>query len=456
MQQTAIINVVGLSKRFLGEHTPFLTEWSKKKQVASIDPVLPAVTCSVQSTYLTGKWPNEHGIVGNGWYFREQDEVKLWRQSNKLVSGPNVWEQAKEKDSNFTCANMFWWYNKNSSVDFSVTPLPQYWADGSKKPDCYSQPAEIRDRLQEELGMFPLFNFWGPKTSIEASKWIADASKKVHDWHNPTMVLIYLPHLDYCLQKFGHDKSTLKKDLNEIDAVCKDLILFLEKKGVEVTLLSEYGITEVEQPIHINRVLREMGLLELREERGFELLDPGASRAFALADHQVSHIYVNDKTKIDEVKQRLEQVPGISKVLDEAGKKEYHIDHERAGELVAIANSKSWFTYYYWLDDSKAPDFARCVDIHNKPGYDPVEMFFDPKQLLIVPKIMFKLLKKKMGFRMLMDIIPLDASLVKGSHGRVDVSDEDKAIFIGNNSGGKANISPVDICGIMLDEVFGG
>jgi predicted AlkP superfamily pyrophosphatase or phosphodiesterase len=305
-----------------------------------------------------------------------------------------------------------------SSADYSVTPRPQYRADGQKIPDCYSYPADLRDRLQEKLGTFPLFDFWGPRTTIKSSRWIADASMQVHDWHNPTLMLIYLPHLDYCCQKFAPGSPEIIKDLEAIDAVCKDLILYFEKKGVTPVVLSEYGISPVSQPVHINRVLRQNGYLSIREENGLELLDAGQCRAFALADHQAAHVYVKNRADIAAVKKALEQTPGISAVLDDAGKAAMHIDDARAGDLVAIADAQSWFTYYYWLDDSRAPDFARTVEIHRKPGYDPVEMFLDPKKKMIVPRIVLKLIKKKMGFRTLMNVIPLDASLVAGSHGR--------------------------------------
>lgn len=446
--------MVGLSKRLIGEHTPFLSRWSEGKNISSVDPVLPAVTCSVQTTYLTGKWPSEHGIVANGWFFRDEQEVRLWRQSNSLVEAPSIWDNARKINPKFTCANMFWWYNMYSSVDYSVTPRPQYRANGLKVPDCYSFPADLRDRLQAELGTFPLFHFWGPKTTIKSSKWIADASKLTFQWHTPDLLLVYLPHLDYVLQKFGHDDKILSQDLREIDEVCEDLITYLEGQGVAVNIISEYGITDVEQPIHINRVLREMGTISVREENGLELLDAGASSAFAMADHQVAHIYIKDSTLKDSIRKALEQTPGIEQVLDTEEQKANHIDHHRSGELVAIADKKSWFTYYYWQDDAKAPDFARTVDIHKKPGYDPVEMFLDPEKKLIIPRIALKLLSKKLGFRTLMDLIPLDATLIKGSHGRINLDDRDKAVFIGNHQQ-SPTIDPTQVHDFILKQLFG-
>ena len=434
MKKTVVLNVVGLTSSLIGEHTPRLASWSKKGQVAAIEPVVPAVTCSAQSTYLTGKWPSEHGIVANGWYFRDLCEVKLWRQANALVQAPKIWDVARTIDPSFTCANLFWWYNMYSTVDYAITPRPMYPADGRKLPDIYTEPAELRPQIQRDLGPFPLFKFWGPNTSVESSQWIADSARWTEERYNPTLTFVYLPHLDYCLQKFGPEPVNISTDLQDIDRVCGDLIDFYEARGAQVVVLSEYGITRVNQPIHINRLLRDRGLIAVREELGLELLDPGSSKAFAVADHQIAHVYINDPEVIPQVKALLEATDGINLVLDEHGKQEYHLNHDRSGELVALANPDAWFTYYYWLDDAEAPDFARTVDIHRKPGYDPVEMFVDPELNLPMLKIGWTLLKKKLGFRYLLDVIPLDASLIQGSHGCAAPSHDAGPLLITQNA----------------------
>jgi len=456
MKKTVVLDIVALSPRVIGEHTPFLKSWIDSKQRAVVEPVLPAVTCSAQSVYLTGKWPSENGIVGNGWYFQDECEIKFWRQSNKLVQSEKVWEVLKKENPDFTVANMFWWYNMYSSADFAVTPRPLYLQDGRKMPDCHSQPMELRERLQRELGQFPLFSFWGPKTTIESSRWIAEAAKKVDQWHNPTLNLIYIPHLDYGLQKFGIDFDKIGKDLQEVDDLAKDLITYFEKQGTQVLLLSEYAITSVSKPIHLNRIFREKGWIQVKDELGKETLDAGTSAVFAVADHQVAHVHVNDNSKLAEVKALLEKTHGVEKVLDEAGKKVYHIDHERSGDLVVIADADSWFTYYFWLDDAKAPDYARCVDIHRKPGYDPVELILDPKIKIPLLTVGSKVLKKKLGFRYLMDVIPLDATLVKGAHGRIPESDLDKPLFVSGSAINSAEkIQPTEVFDLILRAVRG-
>ncbi len=457
MQKTVVLNVVGLSSSLLGEHTPLLSRWAEAGLAIPISPVLPAVTCSVQATYLTGKLPSEHGIVANGWYFRDECEIKFWRQSNKLVQAPKLWEMARSLFPSFTCANLFWWYNMYSNVDYAITPRPMYPADGRKIPDIYTQPQEWRSQLQAELGPFPLFNFWGPNTSIRCSQWIADSAKWVEERCNPTLTLIYLPHLDYCLQKFGPHPHLVASDLLEIDALCGDLIEYYENRGAQVIVLSEYGITAVSQPVHLNRMLRQKGLLTVREELGRELLDPGASKAFAVADHQVAHVYVNDPFYIPKVRSLLEATDGVAYVLDNKEKQTHHLNHPRSGELVAVSQPDSWFTYYYWLDDNHAPDFARTVDIHRKPGYDPVELFLDPQIKLPKLKIGLKLLKKQLGFRYLMDVIPLDASLVRGSHGCVNADAADGPLLMTRQTHllESQSLQAIDVCQLILKHLNG-
>ncbi|MCC6906755.1 MAG: alkaline phosphatase family protein [Phycisphaerales bacterium] len=427
---TAVINIVGLSASLVGEHTPRLSAFAGAGRTQRLRPVLPAVTCSVQSSMLTGLPPREHGIVGNGWYDRTQCEVQFWKQSNRLVGGEKVWETARRRDPSFTCLNMFWWYNMYSSADWSVTPRPQYRADGQKIPDCYSHPAELRDLLQRQLGPFPLFSFWGPGASIESSRWIARATQLAWERHQPTLTLVYLPHLDYALQKVGPNHASIPGELRAIDAAAGELLDFFTQRDVRVMLLSEYGIEPVDDAVHINRVLREAGWLAVREENGRELLDAGASRAFAVADHQVAHVYVNDEALLTEVRGACERTQGVAEVLDRAAQREAGIDHARAGELVLVSEARRWFSYDYWLDDRRAPDFARTVDIHRKPGYDPLELFIDPAIALPKARLAWKLLRKKLGQRTLFDVIPLDTRLVRGSHGRVDQAPEHQPVLI--------------------------
>lgn len=457
MKRTAVINVVGLTDALLGAHTPRLAEFRRQGALSFIKPAFPAVTCTAQSTYLTGMTPTQHGIVGNGWYHRELAEVQFWKQSNHLVSGRKLWEELREREPRFTVAKLFWWYNMYSSADYSITPRPIYPADGRKLFDIYSWPYSIREELKRDLGAFPFATFWGPAAGNKspqggadaASRWIAAAAKWIEHKCAPMLHLIYLPHLDYNLQRFGPFQDTpsaapaaeaavprrminpaIIPDLQAVDAIVGDLIEFFQAREIAVIVLSEYGINNVDQPVHLNRIFREAGWLTLKEELGRELLDCGASQAFAVADHQVAHIYLKDRSLEARVRALLEPLDAVETVLGAKEKAALGIDHSRAGDLIAVARDRAWFTYYYWREEPRAPDFARTVDIHRKPGYDPVELFLDPRLPLPRARIAWRLLKKKLGFRMLMDVIPTDASLVRGSHGRCPEAECDWPVLI--------------------------
>ncbi|HMJ14372.1 MAG TPA: alkaline phosphatase family protein [Polyangiaceae bacterium] len=432
-----VILVVGLTPSMLGPNTPHLTALAKDGFSAPLEPVLPAVTCSAQATLLTGELPRQHGIVANGWYFRELAEVLFWRQSNRLVTHEKVWEAARRARPGLTTAKLFWWYNMYSTAEFSITPRPIYPADGRKLPSVYSHPAELGQELQERLGTFPLFNFWGPNANLSSTEWIAKASLATFNEKRPDLTLIYLPHLDYCLQKYGPRDPRVQKEIHDVDRIAGELIEKTRARGAEVVVVSEYGIEQAEGAVRINQRLREAGLLAVQETLGWELLDAGASRAFAVADHQLAHVYVRAPEDLSRVRELLTKEPGIERVLDEQGKRELGLDHPRSGELVALAEPGYWFAYYYWLDDARAPDFARTVDIHRKPGYDPVELFLDPDSRLVKARIAWTLAKKMAGFRYLMDVIPLKPELVRGTHGRVTVGDAGPVILCSNKRGAK-------------------
>jgi predicted AlkP superfamily pyrophosphatase or phosphodiesterase len=436
-----VINVVGLTYDLIGEHTPNLKRLANDGFARPMSTVLPAVTCSAQSTILTGQMPRDHGIVGNGWYFRDLAEVLFWRQSNHLVGGETLYEIARQREPQYETAKLFWWYNMYANVEYSMTPRPSYPANGLKVFDTYSQPADLRDRLQRKFGMFPLHRFWGPGADIRSTQWIVDASLDVLNESRPALSLVYLPHLDYNLQRLGPDDPQITVDLQQVDAEAGRLIDAALASGADVVVLSEYAITAVERPVHLNRLLREHGYIQTRREPlGWETLDCGASRAFAVADHQVAHVYVKRPSDIESVANLLRQADGIDMVLDRNQQAEYAIDHERSGELVAVAAPGAWFTYYFWLDDAIAPDYARTIDIHRKPGYDPVELFVDPQLRFPGLRVARRLIQKKLGFRYYMDLIGLDASIVRGSHGRLP------------SLGGETREGPVFICSSAVIE----
>lgn len=453
MIRTVVLNVVGLTPSLMGEHTPHLN--TLRANSVGVRAITPAVTCPVQATYLTGRLPKEHGIVGNGWYSRSLSEVMFWKQSNRLVQGEKIWHEARRRDSAFTCANVAWWYNMVTEADYLVTPRPVYCADGRKIPDCYTVPSRLREQFNGKFGQFPLFHFWGPTTSIVSSEWLGKAAMAIEEEFQPTLHLVYLPHLDYVLQR-GGPSGDMGKDLQEIDSVCGRLMDFFSHRGCRIVVLSEYGVTEVTRPVHPNRLLRRLGLLELKVDLGREYLDFGRCRAFAVADHQVAHIYVNEKSLVQDLKVHFEKTPGVERVLDEEGKESCGLNHSRAGDLVLVAEKGAWFTYYYWEDDARAPDFARTVNIHAKPGYDPCELFLDPAIPIPRLKIGWTLLKKILGFRYLLDVIPLDPTLVRGSHGRPADGPEEGPIFMTTEPGllDKGVINAQEVYGLLLAHLF--
>ena len=390
--------------------------------------------------------------MGNGWYDRESAEVRFWKQSNHLVHGEKIWDQLKQGNPDAECANMFWWYNMYSQADWTATPRPMYPADGRKVFDIHTQPMNLRERLKADLGDFPFPSFWGPAAGIQSSQWIAESAKWIETSEKPALNLVYLPHLDYCLQKYGPNAPEIIPELAAIDELVGDLLSFFGDRGVEVVLLSEYGISEVNRAVHLNREFRKRGWIQVKDELGRETLDCGGCRAFAVADHQVAHIYINDASIRDQVIELLEGIDGVEEVRVPSEMWGQGTAVDRAGDLIAVAASDAWFTYYYWEDDNKAPDFARCIDIHRKPGYDPVELFIDPEIAFPKLKIAWFLLRKKLGFRALLDVIAFDANLVKGSHGRDKVPESEQPVFIADT----VRISSVDEVNKAICELVSG
>jgi len=434
MKPVLLLDIVGLTPAMLGARTPNLSALGKRGASAPMSTVLPALTCSAQATLLTGTMPAQHGAVGNGWFAREYGEVALWRQSNALVGGEKLYETARKRWDGFRCAKIFWWWNLGASVDWSITPRPFYPADGRKIPAVYAAPASYGAALEEALGPFPFFDFWGPKSGLPSSRWIADASIRTLREHKPALTLVYLPHLDYDLQRFGPSDERAQRAVAQIDGIVGDLVRAADEAGAAVVVVSEYGLVDVSRPVHVNRALREAGLLVARPTPAGEVLDVFGSRAFALADHQIAHVYTRDAQALAEARTLLAKLPGVARVLDREAQRQFGLDHPRAGDLVAQSERDAWFTYYYWIDTAAEPDFARTVDIHRKPGYDPCELFLDPEIALPKLRVARRLAQKKLGMRYLMDVIPIDATLVGGSHGLLPATPEQGPVFLSSEA----------------------
>jgi predicted AlkP superfamily pyrophosphatase or phosphodiesterase len=430
-----LINAVGLTPRLLA-HAPRLHALAKAGWMRPLREVLPAVTCTAQVTLLTGESPERHGIVGNGWLFHDTGEVRFWQQSNRLIQSEPLYvtarRRAEARGQTFRAAKLFWWFNQGAAVDISVTPKPYYGADGNKAFGITGTPEGLTQQLEASLGPFPFPSFWGPLAGRPCTDWIARCAAEVLRGGNLDFTLVYLPHLDYDPQRFGPLGCDMVRLVGELDSACAPLLDAARSLGTRVWVVSEYGHVQVNQVIEPNRALRQAGLLSARDGPFGEVLDTFTSRAFAVCDHQLAHVYVSEPEFQPRVREVLGGLPGVARILAGEERAEVGLRHERAGDLVLLAEDDAWFAYPFWLDDRRAPDYARTVDIHRKPGYDPCELFLDPKRWWPKGRVAWRLLQKKLGFRALFDVIPLDASLVRGSHGLPARDPLDRPLLLGD------------------------
>jgi predicted AlkP superfamily pyrophosphatase or phosphodiesterase len=435
MQPLVLLNTVGLTGRHLPQ-APRLKALANAGWQRPLREVVPAVTCTAQATLLTGQTAKGHGIVGNGWYWRDTGEVRFWLQSNRLMQAEPLYVTAKrraaESGNTFRCAKLFWWFNQGAAVEWSVTPKPHYGADGNKVFDITGTPESLQEELKRKLGPFPFQTFWGPMAGLPCTEWIGRCAAEVLREHRPELTLVYLPHLDYDTQRLGPHGCDWPKIVGELDAACEPILAAARQIGARVWVVNEYAHVPVMHAVYPNRALRQAGLLEVRHGPFGETLDTFTSRAFAVCDHQLAHVYVNNSAHLQRVADVLRGLKGMGRVLVGQERAEIGLDHERAGDIVLLAAPDAWFAYPYWLEDRLAPDFARTVNIHAKPGYDPCELFFDPKLWWPKGRAIRRLLQKKLGFRTLFDVVPLDASLVKGSHGLAVDQPENRPVLIGD------------------------
>ena len=453
MPPVLLLNAVGLTPRLLNQ-APRLKSVADAGWVRPLTEVTPAVTCSAQATILTGEPVNRHGVVANGWLFRDTMEVRFWQQSNRLIQAEPLYETARARaaarGTPFTSAKLFWWFNQGAAVDISLTPKPYYGADGNKAFGVAGTPPELPAKLEAELGAFPFPAFWGPMAGLPSTQWIARAGAKVLLDSRPDLTMVYLPHLDYEPQRHGPSGCDMPRLVGELDAACEPLLDAARQVGCQVWVVSEYGHCDVTTPVYPNRFLREAGLLTVRDGPFGESLDTFTSRAFAVVDHQLAHVYIPDPNDLPRVRERLEPLPGVGRVLAGEEIAAAGLAHPRSGELVLLSKPESWFAYPFWLDEARAPDYARTVAIHAKPGFDPCELFFDPK--LVAPKLRAarRLAQKKLGFRTLFDVIPLDAAIVRGSHGLPAQNPRDRAILVGHGPAPGEEVATMAVRDLVL------
>lgn len=442
VKHVIILDIVGLESSHLSSNViPNIANIANEGESFKMEPVFPAVTCTVQASLLSGQYPNKHGIISNGLYDKNNYTVSFWEQSSSLVQSERIWDIAKrQNNSSFKTAVLFGQNTMYCKADVVITPRPLHMEEGMIMW-CYSKPLGYYEALKQKYGEFNLATYWGPLASYKSSKWIVQAACDTLENERPNLMFTYIPHLDYSVQRFGKNSNEVREDLKRADYLVGQVIQKTIDLGIKddtrFIIFSEYGFNDVHSQIPLNRKLREAGLLSVRTINDREYIDFELSKAFAMVDHQIAHVYINDGYT-EEIKRVLENIEGIERVLSTEDKKTLNIDHERSGDLIALANKDSWFTYYWWNDDTKAPNFAKSVDIHRKPGYDPAELFIDPTT----------------------KSIPLNADRIRASHGRPadNTTDEGLALYISNQkslipNNSKEIVSCVDIGKFLINLV---
>jgi predicted AlkP superfamily pyrophosphatase or phosphodiesterase len=450
MSKVVLLNCVGLTPRLL-PLAPRLSAIAARGWQANMPEVLPAVTCTAQATLLTGTLPNQHGIVANGWHFRDTNEVRFWQQSNALMQAEPVYVTAKKRNPEFTCTKLFWWFNQGADVTASVTPKPWYGVDGNKSFDISSSPTALGETLKAKLGPFPFPQFWGPMAGLKSTEWIANSAAEVVNTNAPDLTLVYLPHLDYEPQRRGPGGCDMAKHVKELDDACVPILEAAERAGAEVWLCSEYGHCDVTTPVYLNRVLHKAGLLTVNRGPFGDQLDLYDSRAFAVVDHQIAHISVKKPADVPRVCELVRSTPGVARVFSGAERAEIHLDHPRSGAVIALSEPTAWFAYNFWPDDAHAPDYAPSVAIHHKPGFDPCELFFDPKLKFPELRAARRLVQKKLGFRTIFDVCPLDAGIVRGSHGIAAQNAQDRPLLVGHGPNPGPSVPMTSVKELLLN-----
>lgn len=413
---------------------PRLAAVANQGSTRSLVPGFPAMTCPVQANLTTGVGPEQHGIIANGFFYREKGEVEMWTAWNECIQAPQIWQLLKQHDPALTSAVWFPLHSKGAQADYICTPAPIHNPDGSESLWCYTRPTELYGELRDKLGHFPLMNFWGPLANIKSTDWIVDSAVHAAARFQPRFSYIYLPHLDYAAQKHGPESPQAKAALGELDASIGRLIDgYAAALMGQITWLfaGEYVINEVSAVSYPNRLLREGGYLALEHDAdGRELLVPGKSRAWALVDHQVAHVFVRDAADVPAVADLLRSDPEIEQVLVGPERARVGLNHPRSGEIVLISRPQAWFAYYWWLDDALAPAFARTVDIHRKPGYDPVELHIE----------------------MPAKAIPLNATLCRGSHGYPATDPSRYTVLVSNLNLPERTYADTDLTPLVLQQ----
>lgn len=339
-------------------------------------PVIPAVTCTAQASFRTAAPPSRHGMVSNGLFHRNLRRSMFWEQAAAQVQGPRIWERFRAEGG--TVGLTFWQQSLGEHVDVILSPRPIHKHSGGMIQDCYSKPNGLYDELRARVGRdFNLMHYWGPLASKKSSEWITDAVCALMDMPEvcPDLLFTYLPHLDYDLQRHGPSGPKAREALQVLDTCLQRLADTARQTGRMVLVWGDYEMHDTSGPaVFPNRALREAGLLGARHLKGMAYADLFAARAFALTDHEIAHVFIQDKGDVEHTREILSELEGVEQALPR--EEVPFLNHPNSGELILFAKPGRWFAYPWWTDPAEAPDFATHVDIHNKPGFDPCELFF--------------------------------------------------------------------------------
>ncbi len=365
----------------------------------SLASAFPAVTCTAQASFRTGARPDQHGMIANGVYHDRLKKILFWEQAASLVDGPRIWDDFRARGG--TVGIMFWQQSLGESADVIVSPRPIHKHSGGMIQDVYTKPQSLYDQLCDRVGRrFNLMHYWGPLASRKSSEWIVDAVYAVMNMADlaPDVLLTYLPHMDYDLQRYGTEHAKVDCAIRQLEGFLGRLYEAAQSNGYDLLIVGDYAIQNVEQgALFPNGALRNADLFFTQNVRGMAYPDFFASKAFAMVDHEVAHVYVPDRGILERARAVVSDIRGVDQVLDRKAQKEWGLDHPNSGDLVLVAEDGYWFAYPWWTDRAEAPDFASHVDIHNKPGFDPCELFFGWPP----------------------GSVSMDTSKVKGSHGRI-------------------------------------
>jgi len=418
-----LLDVAALSPNQIGDHTPNLSRLANQGTQTPLIPPFGALTCPAHITMATGQSPTEHGIVANGWYDRAHARVFNWNRSNRLVECPQIFDTIQRRSPEAKTASLFWRHAAHSSADLKVIERPTYWASGKKSFDFYTEPGTLHTRALGTLGGFPFPFFWGPMAGWKSTDWILKLTEMVVREDRPNLTFSYAPFLDYDGQRYGPEDPRAIAALAQMDAGLGPLLAATESLDIDVAIVSDYGFVTVDQPVFLNRILRRAGYINVHDAANGEVLEPGRCRAFAHCDNQMAQIYVHAPEDRAAVAALLEKVDGVARVLGPDEIAAAGLSHARTGDLICVAERRSWFAYPYWLDAAKAPDFARCIAIFDKTGFDPCELFAPPGfggKMHLGRRV----LEKKMGLAVPFDVIDPDASRIGGAR-NIDREDID-------------------------------